>query len=180
MSSFSSTINNTYTHTSHFVGNCVHVAGENLYSTGLAVSRKCRQTAEAIHAFVSEHSGKIFFIACTCAAAYFTPQVFFPAAVIAIILRVEFKELMNEFIKDNHNPYFPNPKFGPHYISAMDYTLGAIGGAHALALGTVFTTNSLAVTLIPALAGIAAGNCIAKIGMDVVEYFYPSHRSLVA
>ncbi len=93
--------------------------------------------------------------------------------VATIILRVELtfylKKLANEYLKPEKNMYLLNPRFGPNYVSTLDVTMAAIAAVDAIALGTIFVAGSWTVTLIPALAGITAGSCAARLGMDIAQ-----------
>lgn len=131
----------------------------------------CQKTAEKAKEFVKRNQNTILFIGCSCASAYFAPQFFFPAAIITIIFRVELNRQMNQYVEKWKNEWY-----GPHYISSFDLTLAVIGAVDAVALGTFFVPGSLTVALIPSLGGIAAGNCLAKRGMDIAHYWQTKSR----
>ena len=135
------------------------------------ISQTVRSTAEKVTNFLYAHKEEIFFGVCTAASIYFAPQLFFPAAIITIILRVEIKHFLksyaNEYLKDEKNPYQLHPYYGPKYVSSLNLSMGTIAAIDAIAIGTVFTAGSWSIAALPILGGIAAGSVIAKIGMDL-------------
>jgi ElaB/YqjD/DUF883 family membrane-anchored ribosome-binding protein len=154
--------------------NGIHTAKVYIAQTNQAVKQGCKKTIEKTIDFVTRNQTNIFFVGCCCATAYFAPHLFFPVLIATIIVKVELsrhlKHYAKEYLKDDHNPYLLNPLRGPNYITTLDVTMGAIAAVDAIALGTVFLANSWAVSLIPALGGLAAGSCIAKWGMDLAHF----------
>lgn len=150
-----------------------HAAQLYVGSTVQSLRQNGLASVEKTKIFVLKHKEDIFFIGCCAATAYFSPALFFPVAIATIILRVELsrhlKGAAEEYLKDDHNPYKVNPQYGPHYVSNLDITLGAIAAIDAVALGTIFIAGSWTVALIPALGGIAAGSVAAKFGMDAAH-----------
>ena len=155
MVSFTQNIQGHIVHTYHLVYN--------------NAGQRCVDTANKIKDFVQRHQGEILFIGCCAITAYFAPHLFFPALIVTVIIRVELKQLAKQYLRDEQNPYERNPRFGPHYVSVLDLTLGVIAAADAFALGTIFIAGSWTVALIPVLGGVAAGNCLAKMGMDIAH-----------
>jgi hypothetical protein len=166
------------------IQNQVEASKVSLLDAYQAVSQSCRQTGsqlsqnsqlivDKIQRFVDENKEAIFFTGCCGAAAYFGPTLFFPVALITAVVRVEFsrnlKKLANDYLKDDKNPYKLNPYYD-NCVSSLDLMMGTVGGVDAIALGTIFMTNSWAVNSLPILAGIAAGNCLAKLGMNASHF----------
>ena len=141
---------------------------------GSSLVQVCKNTAEKTGDFIIRNKNTIFFIGSCCVTGYFAPHLFFPIVVATIILRVELarhlRNYANTHLKDSHNPYKLNPRYGPQYISTMDLTMGAIAAVDAFALGTIFLANSWSIALIPVLGGIAAGSTVAKLGMDIAHF----------
>lgn len=157
---------NTYSHAYQTInGSCQQV--------GQYVSQKSQEAANNIYNFTYANKDKIFFAGCCAATAYFAPQLFFTAAVATAITRVELtshlKQLANEYLKDERNPYKLNPRYDD-CVSTLDLTMGSIAVVDAIALGTLFTAATLPVAILPALGGIAAGSCAAKLAMNVVNF----------
>lgn len=154
----------------------IHAAQDYVGPKYQSARQKCIATAEKIKDFILNHKVELFFIGCSVATAFFAPQLFFPAAVITIILRVEsarqLEKLADHYMKDDLNPYKTNPQYGPNYVSTIALTMGTIAAIDSLALGTFFAPATLTVALLPILGGIAAGSTIAKLGMDIAHRLF--------
>src|SRR6478752_4963226 len=53
------------------------------------ISQLYADTTEKVTTFLYDHKEAIFFTGCSAATAFFAPQLFFPVALVTIILRVE-------------------------------------------------------------------------------------------
>jgi len=128
------------------------------------------RTLENVKAFASRNKEAIFCVGCSLLTAYFAPTLFLPTAIITLILRFEFsrysKKIADSYLKDECNPYKLHPRY-QECVNPLELTMSVIAAADAIALGTIFVTNSLSIALIPVLGGIAAGSCAAKFCMNV-------------
>jgi hypothetical protein len=167
-------VSNQITRTKTLVATTCHSINQGCQDAASYTKQKCLDTAKKIETFLYDHKETIFFTGCTLATAYFAPHLFFSTLVVTIILRVELahnlKKMADYYLKDDRNPYKINPKYDTR-ITTFDVTLGTISAIDAIALGTLFMTNSWCVALLPALGGLAAGNCAAKIGMNIANLF---------
>lgn len=136
-----------------------------------AVSAGCKSASDKTYNFVLNNYQTIFFATSSCATAYFAPHLFLPGAIAAVIVRLEVRNLIDTYIKDEHNPYIGDSKFGPNYVRTTEFVLALASAVDAVALATVFYTHSWTISLMPILGGAVAGNVAAKIGMDL---FYPT------
>jgi hypothetical protein len=156
------------------LANGIRITKVNIAQTSQSIVQGSKRTIDKTIDFVDRNQTNIFFVGCCCVTAYFAPSLFFPVLVATIIVKVELsrhlKHYAKEYLKDDHNPYLLNPLRGPNYITTLDVTMGAIAAVDALALGTIFLANSWAVTLLPVLGGLAAGSCLAKLGMDLAHF----------
>lgn len=154
----------------------VHAAQTYIVTTSLSIRQTCVDTAQKTKQFIYDHKEEIFFTGCSAVTAFFAPHLFFPAAVITIIIRVELnwhlKKLAKEYLKDDHNPYLLNALYGPRYVSTLDLSMGTIAAIDSLALGTIYIAGSWSIALLPALGGIAAGSAAAKLGMDIAQKWF--------
>ncbi len=148
------------------------VTSQNCQQAGHYVSQKYHETADKASTFVYNNKDKIFFAGCCIATAYFAPELFLGSAVITLILRVEIshylKKLADDYLKDEVNPYKSHPRYD-NYMSSIDLMMGGIAAVDAIALGTLFVAGSWTVAVLPALGGVAAGNCAAKWAMDIIH-----------
>ncbi|CUI16540.1 hypothetical protein PNK_0915 [Candidatus Protochlamydia naegleriophila] len=138
-----------------------------------AVAAGCKAASNKTSNFVASNYQTIFFAASTCATAYFAPHLFLPGTIAAVIVRLELRKLIDTYIKDEHNPYIKDSKFGPKYVNTTEFVLALAAAVDAAALATVFYTSSWTVALMPILGGVVAGNVATKIGMDL---FYPASQ----
>jgi hypothetical protein len=140
----------------------------------------CQVTANKVEGFLFRNKETLFFIGCCAVTAHFSPHLFFTAAIVTVILRVEFtrnlKKLADYYLQDERNPYVIQPYYNK-CVNALDMTLASVAAVDAVALGTIYLTNSWLVFLLPALGGIAAGNCLAKWGMNVSDFLVPASGS---
>ena len=138
-----------------------------------SVINQCNATANKTKDFILRNKHNIFFIACTATTAFFAPGLFIPTFVATLIIRVEvsrqLKNLADYYMKENLNPYKQTPNYGPEYANSLALTMGTIATMDAIALGTIFTTSSVTIALLPVLGGIAAGNAAAKCAMDIAN-----------
>lgn len=132
---------------------------------------KMYKLAHAITNWISENQCNLFFVACSMASIYFSPTLTLSAAFLTLVARVEItkvvKSIANDYLKSEKNPYRTHPKFDT--ISQIDLGIGGLSGLTALGLSTIFSTNYLAVTLLPLLGGAALGNSMAKMIMNWVD-----------
>lgn len=163
-------------HVQHGVTAKIHAAQDFVEPKYLSVRQKCIDSAEKTKDFILTHKKELFFIGCGIITAYFAPQLFFPAAVITLILRVQgarqLEKLADHYMKDDRNPYKTNPQYGPHYVSTLALTMGTIAAVDSLALGTFFAPASLSVALLPIVGGVAVGSTVAKLGMDIAHRLF--------
>lgn len=156
---------------------CVINFGQSCHDTATRINRACIATANKIGAFLYYHKETIFFIGCSLTTAYFTPHLFFPIAILSVVARIEvarnLKNVADYYLKDERNPYKLNPKYDI-CVNSVDITLGTIAALDALALGTIFMTNFWTISLIPALGGVVAGNCVAKFAMNITNLLDPA------
>lgn len=135
-----------------------------------AARSTCNKTIDKIVLFLEVNKEKILFGICCLTTAFFDPNLFIPAAIATILCRVELNVLLRKLaskLKDEHNPYLLYPYFGPHYVGKGELALGVIAAVNAVAINSVYSANSWAMTkMIPILGGAAAGSCLAKIGLD--------------
>lgn len=145
-------------------------AQEYVAQSSQSFCQSCETTKEKTIEFVQRNQKTIFFIGASCVTAYLAPHLFFTAAIATIILRVEFDRRLREYMDTNfkaeRNLYNLNPFYGPSYVSSVDLTMATIAALDAIALGTIFIAGSWTVALIPVLGGLAAGDCLAKRGID--------------
>ena len=157
-----------------------HEVSDKLHSAQTYVSTKADalkvgviDTAAKTKAFVIANKATIFFVGCSAITAVFFPEMFFAAAIVTIIVRVElnwlFKKLAAEYLKDDHNPYLLNPYYGPDYVTPLTVTMATVAAVDSLALGTIFVAGSMTVALLPVLGGIAVGSVVAKLGIDMAQ-----------
>jgi hypothetical protein len=138
---------------------------------------KCQETVNKILKFLEQNKKNLFFGLCCLTTALLAPHLFFPTAAVTIILRIEItcqlNQLATTFLKDEVNP-FKGPRTNG-YVSSLDATMGAIAALDAIALATLFPATSLSIIILPAIAGIAAGNVAARLAMDLAEktFFLP-------
>lgn len=188
MNYLSRTLNEVDAITRYYTDNCVTAVSDGIstvsdgiskgkqsvingISTGAeTITASCKAASDKTYDFVTDNYQTIFFAASTCATAYFAPHLFVPGAIAAVIVRLELRNLVDTYIKDEHNPYI-GTKFGPNYVKTTEFVLALAAAVDAVALATVFYTNSWTVSLMPILGGVVAGNVAAKIGMDL---FYPA------
>lgn len=145
----------------------IHAAQQCVSNTYLSASQKCQSAKDKTIAFISDNKESIFFCGCCATTAFFSPHLFIPVAIATIIVRTELtkhlKNLAEKHLSDENNPYKPSSAFGPNYVSPMALTMGTIA-----ALGTIFFTNLIMISGLPVLLGaIAAGDTVAKVGMDL-------------
>lgn len=138
-------------------------------------NQNCQATVDKVKLFIYKNKEALFFIGCSAATAYFAPFLFFPVAIATTVLRIEFshhlKNLADEYLKEDKNPYKLNRYlYYENCVSSLDLIMGTIGAADAIALGTIFMTNSWTIFLLPAIVGVAAGNCAAKLGMNISHF----------
>jgi hypothetical protein len=124
-------------------------------------------TIKKIEKFFIDYSFAMALTGASLITIYCSPQLFMTGLALSVITRIEFKNWVNEYIKDHHNPYFLKSEFGPDYLNAIDVTLASVVALDALALKTLFFSPYAAVNLLPFVGGMVAGNCLAKIGMDL-------------
>ena len=136
-------------------------------------SQGCINLANRIENYVYQSRHEIFFTVCCATAAYFAPILFFASAGTTFILRIEMtrklKELCDYYLQDLRNPFKIDPRCNPN-VTTSEIALGVVGSADALALGTIYTTNSYLVGAVPALCGVAAGNYAAKLWMNATNF----------
>lgn len=147
-----------------------------LYIGVVAVKIGLDETAKKICDFMYDYSFAFVVVAGSCATLYFAPELFIAGAIVSFIARVEFKNLINKYIKDEYNPYFDNAKFGPQYLSTTDTVLATAAAVDAVILGTFYFTPYLAVSLLPVLSGVVAGNALAKVAMDFFQREKPENN----
>jgi hypothetical protein len=133
------------------------------------IKTSCLATVEKTETFIRNNLSNILFFSSSCATAYFSPHLFVAGAILAVVIRLEIKHLFNEYIQDQHNPYIEGTPFGPDYVESTGLVAASLAAIHSIALGTLFLANSMTVRLFPIVGGIAAGNVLAKIGMDLME-----------
>ena len=165
----------------NYTADCAAYAGAAIYQ---AVSphvynaidltqQACIATINKIEAFLFEHRETLLFTGCCLTTAYLAPHLFFPAAIAAIIVRVELaRNLRNAaeyYLKDERNPYKLNPQYNA-CISAVDLTLGVIAAVDSVAIGTILMCNFWTISFMPILGGVAAGSCLAKMGMNATHF----------
>jgi hypothetical protein len=151
---------------------CVINFGHDCQNTANQISQACLDTVNKIEGFLYYHKETIFFIGCSLTTAYFAPHLFFPTVIVSVIARIELarnlKKVADYYLKDERNPYKLNPKYDI-CVNTVDVTLGTIAALDAVALGTIFMTNFWTVYLIPVLGGVVAGNCAAKLAMNMTN-----------
>ena len=148
----------------------IHSAKNYMDQKYQATCQNIQISANKTKDFIYNNRETLFFIACATVTAVMAPHLFIPFTIATIVVRIELakylKNLANEYLKDDHNPYMLDPLYGPNYISTLDLTLVAIAAIDSIALGTIFLTSSLTIALLPAVGGIVVGSCIAKYSMD--------------
>ncbi len=138
------------------------------------VSECCINTVNKIINFLYGNRDLIFFTGCTLPLAYFQPRIFFPTAIGAFLFRIEItrilRNLANEYMKDEKNPY----KLQPHFrspITKLDVLFTVIASANAIALSKMLIpSNEYTTYLIPGFAGLIAANVSAKLAMNWSEF----------
>ena len=154
---------------------------ESAQQVGRQINSKCQEITERVSNVFEQNKRNFFFIACSITTAYLAPQFFFPAAVVTVIARIELahflkKAAQNYFdLKDDNKPYKSNRY--EECVNSLDFTLGTIAAIDSLALGTFYLTGYWSVALLPILGGIAAGNAMAKWGMNSFNFFAPPART---
>lgn len=156
------------------VSNKVQRAKISVMNAGQA----CVDTADKVKAFLYENREAIFFTGCSLTTAYFAPHLFFPSFIITIAARIEFSRTVKEYMERNGYKLI-NPKF-ESYFNTVDVALGTLAALDAVALGTIFLTNSWTVYLIPAMGGVLAGNTVAKYVMNYTNLLADPEQSPVA
>ncbi|MBA2367616.1 MAG: hypothetical protein H0V82_01155 [Candidatus Protochlamydia sp.] len=126
-------------------------------------------TAKKICNFLYDYSFTFAVAGASCATLYFAPELFIAGFIVSFIARVEFKNLVDKYIKDEFNPYADNAEFGPQYLSTTDAVVSTAAALDAIVLGTIYCTPYVAISLLPILGGVVAGNAMAKIAMDVFQ-----------
>ena len=143
------------------VDQTVQTAKNFASATYISTCQKCRATADKTTAFVDDHKKEILFCACTMATAFFTPHLFVPIAMSTMLLRMYF------------TPKDPDSDQNGTYFTAIPLTLATISGVNALALGTVFFTNTLWVSACPMVLGaLVAGDIGGKLAMDAYAKWF--------
>lgn len=125
---------------------------------------------EKISTYVCENQTNLFFAGCCTVTALIAPNLFFLSAVVTVVTRVEFSHYFRTLantLKDEYNPYLQQPFYGPDYINSTEMTFAVIGTVDAIAFTVIFSSSSWTLFFLPMLSGIAAGSCLAKMGMDL-------------
>lgn len=134
---------------------------------------KYRETADKVAQFIYLNKGALFLAACSLTTAYFSPIRFFPSLLIGAVVRLEIshnlKKAADYYLKDERNPYKLSSKY-ENCVSRLDVAMGTIAAIDAIALATLFVTNSWTIALLPALGGLAAGSALAKWGMNLSNF----------
>lgn len=140
----------------------------------LCLKNEASKTSHAIENFVKKYQRELFYGACLVTTAYFAPNLFFISLIATAIIRYQLTETLRaaaqNYLKAEKNPFIHGSS--PMKISRLDVTLAAIAAIDALALGTLFYSNSTTVNLIPVLGGIAAGSTMAKTALESANWFF--------
>lgn len=146
--------------------------GNSCQQAANQTQQACLDTIGKIEEFLFQNKDRIFFVGCSLTTAYLVPQLFFPTMIGTIIIRVEIsrnlKIAADHYLKDEFNPYKKNPNFET-CLTTTDMTMGTIAAVDSIVMGILILPSTLTVSLIPVLGGIAAGNCVAKLGMNATH-----------
>jgi hypothetical protein len=164
-------ISHTYQEIRQGYQNAGHYVNQSYQNAGHYFNQSYHNTTEKIVTFIYDNKDKILFAGCCIATAYFSPTLFFSAAVVTIIVRVELsrrlRQMADFYLKDEKNPYKLNSRYD-NCMNPLELAMGSIAAVDALALGTIYIAGSLVVATLPVLGGIAAGSCAAKLAMNLV------------
>jgi hypothetical protein len=155
---------------------CVRELETGLYIGAVEVKIGMDAAAKKTCDFLYDYSFAFVVVGASCATLYFAPELFIAGAIVSFIARVEFKNLVDKYIKDEFNPYFDNAKFGPEYLSTTDTVLATAAALDAIVLGTIYCTPYVAISVLPILGGFVAGNAMAKIAMDFFQREKPENN----
>lgn len=148
----------------NFFSRKVHTVEQGAHDVINSLGNKLAATLDKIESFIYQNKGTFLFIGSCVVIAHFSPLLFFPAAITGAVLRIEatrkFKAPADHYLKDALNPFKSNQN--EKGFNSLEIALGAAAALDAVAKGTLFFINPLAVLLLPAAVGLVAGNAIAK------------------
>ncbi len=159
---------------------------DNSLATGYSKAAEKANEGFHIATLLGKHTAKflstpsnLLFVAVTCLNASYAPEIFCASVVAGVAGRLAWdhqcKTFMKENFKEENNTYITNPYYGPNsYLSAFEHSAAFSALSYHLffrptphpCLQAGIAGNSV---LFPALAGIAVGSAIAKMGLDIAR-----------
>lgn len=134
---------------------------------------KMNNFAHQVRDTLNDNVDNIIYIGCIGGTAFFAPQLVATSAISSLVVRLEvtrrLRKLAYEYLRDEKNPFLENDR-KQKMVSTFDVVLATAGLVDVLVRVAFFITrnpfsNPTFYNILlnaPALAGIAAGNSLAK------------------
>ncbi|MBA3722159.1 MAG: hypothetical protein H0W88_07150 [Parachlamydiaceae bacterium] len=151
---------------------------ESIHSTCVngvkKLSEAARSATDKTAQFFARNSDKMLYGICCATNLYFAPALFITGAVLSCVIRIEvnryLRDLAKEYLKPEKN--FMEKNATP-ILTTADSAMATIGAVDAIALGTIFSSSSILINMLPFFGGVAAGSSIAK---GIINYTNPEPK----